>query len=507
MILRLLGALGAGFAMHLAFPDTNAWALAPVSLAALYVAVAGVSGRRAFLIGFVFGLSSTLPHIWWAYLATGPVPWLALALAVSAFVGLAVMLHARLAQTHLWQGRAWLHIASFSLLYVGAELLRSAWPFSGFPWARVAFAVTDASVARLAWLGGVPLVALAVVASGAMLGAAWLALRERRIVVSAALPLGAVLVFVVPLAIPLDARAESGQITVAWVQGNIPNRLLDSFSNPREVTGNHRDVTLAMMEDVTEPIDLLVWPENASDIDPRADAQTEETILEAVRAVGAPALIGSLDFSPENARYNMSLMVYPDGTYGDFYYKQEPVAFGEYVPMRDFARIFSDDVDRVRTDMIAGDEPAEITTPIASLGRNLTIGPIICFEVAYDYIPRQAVHEGAEFLAVQTNNATFGISAESTQQLAMSRLRAIETGRATLQVSTVGVSGVIMPDGRIVDRSELFTEAWGVAEVPLRTSLTPAMRWGGAFQVAVEVLAGGLALMALFRRWARVEDQ
>src|SRR5690606_23570913 len=113
---------------------------------------------------------------------------------------------------------------------------------------------------------------------------------------------------------------------------------------------------------------------------------------------------------------------------------------------------FSPAVDRVRTDMLAGTEPGVMVLPLDRLGRDVALGVVICFEVAYDSIVADAVREGAEILIVQTNNANFGMTAESTQQLAMSRMRAIETGRSTIQISTVGVSAMIAPDGRVLQR-------------------------------------------------------
>ncbi len=230
-------------------------------------------------------------------------------------------------------------------------------------------------------------------------------------------------------------------------------------------------------------VDLVLWPENSSDIDPRTDAETAAAVTEAARAFDAPLLLGTNDYSPADGRYNTSLVWLPSGQAlpGAEYHKQQPAAFAEYIPIRSIARRFSADVDRVSVDVLPGEGPARIDIPIASLDRDVTVGPIICFEVAYDWVPRQAVRNGAEFLAVQTNNATFGATPESTQQLAMSRLRAIETGRTTFQVSTVGVSAVISPTGRILNETELFTRDAGIATVPLRTTLTPAAHWGGPF--------------------------
>jgi apolipoprotein N-acyltransferase len=128
------------------------------------------------------------------------------------------------------------------------------------------------------------------------------------------------------------------------------------------------------------------------------------------------------------------------------------------------------------------------------------VGNVICFEVAYDDLVRDTVRAGADLIVVQTNNATFGYTAESTQQLAMSRLRAIESGRAVVQISTVGVSGLVSPDGALVDRSGLFTTDVLAARLPLRTGLTVATRAGAGPEIALAALGCILVAAAGLRR-------
>ncbi len=499
-------AIASGLVLFLAFPGVGWWATAPIALGAFYILLARVNGRRGFGLGWLMGMAFFLPHLWWAYVAVGPVPWIALSGAESIAFGLVGMLFARLKQSDLLVRARWLEPVAFGVLWVAAELLRSAWPFGGFPWGRVAFSAVDSPYAPLAWLGGASLVSFAVVLTGAVLGAGVLAARERRVVapfVAAAVAVG---VMLAPIAVPLDGRAETGTMAVAWVQGNLANKGLDSFQRAREVTANHRDASIELAsQNLGAHIDLVIWPENASDIDPRSDAETAADVTAAAQALGAPIMLGTNDYTPVKGRYNMSIVWLPSGRplAGAEYRKQVPAAFAEYIPIRSIARFFSKEVDRVTSDVQPGKNPARMDVPIASLGRTVTVGPIICFEVAYDWVPRQAVRDGAEFLAVQTNNATFGVTAESTQQLAMSRLRAIETGRATLQVSTVGVSAVISPTGRVIDRTELFTRAAGIAQVPLRSSLTPATHWGGPIELGFEVLGGLIAVFAIGTRARR----
>jgi len=496
-------AIASGLVLFLAFPDVGWWAAGPLAFAAFYMLLYRVSVRGGFGFGWLMGMAFFLPHLWWAFVAVGPIPWIALSGAESVACGLVGALFVRLKKSELLDQARWLQPVAFAVLWVSAELLRSAWPFGGFPWGRVAFSAVDSPYARLAWLGGAPLVSFAVVLTGAVIGVGVIAARDRRVIAPFFAAAAAVGLLVAPIALPLDGRAETGTITVAWVQGNLANEGLDSFQRAREVTTNHRDASIELANlNPGAQIDLVIWPESASDIDPRADAETAANVTAAAQALGAPILLGTNDYAPTNGRYNLSLVWLPSGAplAGAEYRKQVPAAFAEYIPIRSIARIFSKDVDRVTSDVLPGKDPAHIEVPSASLGRTVTVGPIICFEVAYDWVPRQAARDGAEFLAVQTNNATFGVTAESTQQLAMSRLRAIEAGRATLQVSTVGVSAVISPTGRVIDRAELFTRASGIARIPLRTSLTPATHWGGPIELGYEILGGAIAALAIVTR-------
>jgi apolipoprotein N-acyltransferase len=193
------------------------------------------------------------------------------------------------------------------------------------------------------------------------------------------------------------------------------------------------------------------------------------------------------------------------GTVLDTYSKQRPAPFAEYVPLRDLARQVTPVVDNV-VDMLAGSGAAVVEAPIASLDRAVRIATPICFEVAYDSIVREAVASGAELLIVPTNNATFGRTAESTQQLQMTRIRAIETGRWAIQISTVGVSAVVDPSGRVIDGTDLFTADHMVEKVGLRTELTPAVRLGWFICWGVLIVPTVIALLAIRRRIAERYD-
>jgi apolipoprotein N-acyltransferase len=396
----------------------------------------------------------------------------------------------------------------FASVWVSGEQLRSVWPFGGFPWGRLAFSQTDGPLLTLAWLGGAPLVAFAVALGGALLAATMTAAARREVagmLVPGALA-GAVLVPAALISPPVDA--ETGVLRAGVVQGNVPADR-DRVDRAEVVLANHVHGTAAVADQAGPGrLDLVVWPENAADVDPRSNADAAAQVWAASDAVRAPILVGTDRYEPEG-RYNDIVVWDPERGPVDSYAKQRPAPFGEYVPLRGLIRVFSSQVDRVEVDMVAGTAPAVVDIPVARLGRVVPVATVICFEVAFDDLVRDAVRQGAQLLVVPTNNASFGWTAQSTQQLAMSRLRAVETGRATIQASTVGVSAVIEPDGTVVQRTGLFTPATLSADLPLRTSRTPAVQAGpapvaGAVLIAATA-AGGGALATRSRRADRAD--
>ncbi|WP_243401069.1 MULTISPECIES: apolipoprotein N-acyltransferase [Isoptericola] len=554
----LLLAVAAGAGLWAAFPDVDAWPLAFVAVGLLYAALRR-DGRRAAawnaLVGFVAMLTFWLPHIWWANFATDTVPWLALSILQACFgavLGVLWTWARRLPPLRLrgagrpggattvraW-GRAVAHAGAFAVVLVAVEQWRAEVPFGGFPWGRLAWTMVDAPTGRAAWLGGTTLVSLLVAFAGT-LGALALAQavvawrtraarpRDRRpLTVAAGLVAVGALAVLAPAALPLPAGSAAAPVATAEldttvvdagtatheadgpvllagaVQGNVAEPGLGSFANRAEVLNNHLEGT-AVLADRGEDLDVVLWPENGSDLDPQETPEVATALDEAATAVGAPILVGAQEYPDTGGRYNVSLLWQAGRGVTDRYAKQHPAPFGEYIPLRSFVRVFSDQVDRVTNDMLPGAEPAVVELPRDD-GTTVPMATIICFEIAYDEIVRDAVVRGAEVLVVPTNNASFGYTAESTQQLAMTRMQAMTTGRAAVQISTVGVSGVVTPDGTLVARTELFTADQLVAALPLRTTLTPAVQagyWPGwvVGGLAVALVVAGAATAARERR-------
>ena len=238
----------------------------------------------------------------------------------------------------------------------------------------------------------------------------------------------------------------------------------------------------------------VIWPENSSDIDPLRNADAGQQIDVAADAIGAPILVGGVVINPADppredhpgSVLNVSLVWDPVTGPGETYVKRHPVPFGEYLPFRDILSRFITRFDRIPRDFAAGDEVGFLTIgPVPS-------GVVICFEIAYDDLVRDAVRAGGQVVVVQTNNATYGGTGQPEQQLAITKVQAVASGRTALVAATSGISAVIGPDGRTTWQTAEFTSDSTVTAVPLRAGLTPAMRIDGLSE-----LIALLALVAL----------
>ena len=480
---RIAGCAVAGVVLYLAFPPVGLAWLAPVGVAGFAVACRGTGARLGALCGLVLGLALFLPLVEWTAANAGVGALVALALLEASFYalhGAALAVATRTRWWPLWSAGLW----------VVQEALRARLPFGGFPWGKLAFSQGNSPLLPYAALGGSPLVTFVVALLGGAL--AWAAVSLARAPRAAVLvPLGAVAATLGCAAlVPVPTDGEP--VRVALVQGNVPRLGLDFNAQRAAVLGNHVSATRELAEDVragrVPRPDLVLWPENASDLDPFTVPEAAAAIDGAVRDIGVPVLVGAVLQGPGEKISNAGIVWDPVDGPGERYVKRHPVPFGEYIPFRSLVRQITEKVDLVPRDFASGDEPGVLRVgPVV-------LGDVICFEVAYDDLVRDVVTGGGRLLVVQTNNATFGRSGESEQQLAMGRLRAVEHGRAVLVAATSGISAVIAPDGSVQQSAPVFTREVLSAEVPSRTELTVATRLGVLPEVLL-VLVGLLGLL------------
>jgi len=498
-VLKRVGAAAvSGLALSLAFEPVAVPYLLPPALAGFALTIRGLPVRRAWLPGLAFGVAFYFVHIHWMSPSVGMPAWLALAGLEAVFYGLlgaAAGALRRLPGWPVWLAAAW----------AAVELWRAEWPFSGMPWGRLSFAVVDTPVADALAYVGTTGVSFLLALSGFLIAAAVEERERRRRLVAVGAFVATCVVLVAPTFTPyeLDQR---GTATVAVVQGNVPPPENDILYDHRQVTANHVQATVDLAARVaagSEPRpDFVLWPENSTAVDPFADLSTNQGIRRASAAIGVPILVGAMVDAGERHVLNQGIVWDPETGAGQRYTKHHPVAYGEYVPLRGLIRALgledSGQLGRIRRDMLTG----TATEPLSIAGIEVADG--ICFDVAYDDVFHDQIGNGAELLAIQTSNARFIFTDQIEQQFAMTRLRAIEAGKYLVVASTNGISGVVAPDGEVLDTADPRTQAVLVDEVGLRPGVTPGVRLGGWLAVALPLVAGlGLLLRVVTYRRER----
>ncbi|PRX92323.1 apolipoprotein N-acyltransferase [Allonocardiopsis opalescens] len=506
VLARALAAMGAAGALLLATPPYGWWALAPVSVALAVLAVRGTRLRRAAWLGLLMGATLMYPLMTWQQVI-GMEVWVAVAAAESLYyaplaVGLALV--TRLRGWPVWAAGVW----------VAAEALRGRFPLGGFTWGRLAFSQPQTPFTGYASWGSAPLVDFAVVLTGALLAALalrwWTALRggggPRAALRPTALVLAAVFAIaaVGALAPRLGAPTVDRVLTAGVVQGNVPQTGLDILGERQQVLNNHMAATADLAARVRSgefaAPDFVVLPESASDIDLYRDPAAHDLVQRTVDDLGVPILIGTNHYTDDGSeRQIVSVLWEPGGGGpGDYYAKRHLVPFGEYVPYREQLMPLIPRLEEVGSQGIPGDEPGVLEV------NGTTVAVAICFDIAFDSIVREAVLAGGEVLVEPTNNANYNFTGQSEQQLAISRLRAVEHGRPVLIAATSGISAIVQPDGSVDYRSEEFVRDVAVGEVPAMSGFTVATRLGAAPEWALAALGVGAALAgALARRGAR----
>jgi apolipoprotein N-acyltransferase len=451
------------------FPTENIWVLAPLIPALSFLSVLGAGFWKAVFIGFVSGQVFYVSHIEWIALYLGPVPLFALSTLVSLYSALAAGVIAwvwkRIAKSN---GSSLKMAILLAAIWTAREFGSGNFPYGGFPWSRLSMTQSESFLSSWVWWGGMSLLSFVIALLGALIA---LAIKHRGAIPKLSFTLVAIGLLLVPLVTPIGlTTAQSGTKIIAAVQGDA-NAGLFSNVTPGTILKNHADATELVLNQGKE-IDLLVWPENASDIDPLRYPEARAVIEKIAQEVDAPFTFGTVTRRADES-FNSTILWLPETGPVDFYDKRQPVPFAEYAPDREFWRMFAPEL----VDMIPRGYSFGVRDGIYEID-DFMAGTLICFEIAEDWILRDLTHSGAEVILSQTNNADFGYSDETFQQAGIARLRAIETGRTVVNISTVGQSAIYLPDGKVLSEVPWYQPAAMVEEVPLFTGLTPAMYIG-----------------------------
>lgn len=503
--LAALVVAAAGVCIRLAFPAPALWIAAPMGVALWLLALRGRGFWLGLTLSLVGSLAFWLSLIHWLTLYLGPLPWAALAGLMAIYQAVAGGMIAWLMRwtPRLWPsdvGRLVLLPALIASLWIGREMFAAAWPYGGFSWGRLAMSQTNGPFAPLlSWLGpngvGWVLVALSAVALELLCSRA----KSPRFRVSRGSEgwLRYAAIVAVLLALPLWKLPVTGETRVLAVQGGADASLFTTLS-PGAVLKAQADATLAFRG---EQVDAIIWPENGADIDPtrsRASAGVLNTIS---REFSAPMLVGAIT-ERDDEFFNSSLLwSYPDGLV-DWYDKAHPVPFAEYMPDRAFWRPFAPDL----IDLIGRDYHIGVRPNVLSVAGSLA-GVAICFDIAYDNLTAEMMRGGAQYIVAQTNNADFGHTDESAQQQAIARMRAFETGRSVVNISTVSGSAIIDPDGHLAQTLPVWQPGGMLGDVTLVSGSTPASSIGpslstlmAGFALLGSALVAGLVLRGSYSR-------
>jgi apolipoprotein N-acyltransferase len=506
---RLAITSAAGLLFYASFPTVNWWWSAVVAFALLaWVLTRPATTPKGGLgYGFLFGLWFYLPLLPWISLLVGDMPWVVLAITCSLFpalFGLCAVVVRRIPGWPVW----------FAIVWVAQEWLKSVFPFGGFPWGSVAFGQTEGPLLPLVQLGGTALLSLAIVLIGCSftaivleIAAWWRSGSKARAGAQPAVLLPGLSICLVLLAAivvwPHVRQAGTGSggepgITVAAIQGNVPRLGLEFNAQRRGVLDNHVRETMRLAEEVragTAPQPaFVIWPEDASDIDPLLNADAGQQISEAAAAIRAPILVGTILDVPgrmqETQEFTNTVIVWNPGSGpADRHDKEIVQPFGEYLPMRWLFTHLSSYAGR------AGHIVPRPSSDVVRVG-GTPVGVSTCWEVIFDREPRKAVLNGAQLLAVPSNNATFN-QTMSEQQLAFAKVRAVEHDRYVIVAGTTGISAVIAPDGGELARTEFFAPAYLDTQVRLKTGLTPATRWAPMLQLLLVAAAGAVIFLGI----------
>lgn len=469
LLTRLLLGVGGAVLASLSFPQPGIGLLMFVGLPMMVFAFRGATLRAGLGLGFLVGFVYYGIVARWLTIYLGVVPWLGL-------VGLQAVLWAvgGVLLVAAWRGANHLNLHSVRGILLAGVLLAAAWttreafaanyPWGGFAWARVSQSQADTPFRYLATLFGMSgasaVLVLAVVVT--ILLVQWGG--SRRVLVTRVSVVAAALLALLPIPYLMLTSAPSGSFRVAAVQGNSDSALF-STARQGDAIRNHFDAMNAVS---IGKVDAVVWPENAMDINPLAN-DTAAAFADLVSTeTGAPFIFGTI--TTEGDEMFNSVLLWEAGRGAvDQYDKVHPVPFAEYLPAREFFYPLAPDL----FDMVPRDYTLGTRDPLFTIG-DVKAGISICYDIVDDELFRSMLAQGANVIIAPTNNSDFGHTDENIQQLGIARMRAVETGRAVVNTSTVGVSAIIAPDGGDIDRLTPFEPGVMVADVPLSTVVTPA---------------------------------
>ena len=476
---RYFAALGSGALVAFSLPPWGWWPLAFIGIAIFArITTSGIARKRTqFLLGTIFAFGWFAPGMCWMWFLTPPGYVIAVIL-FAAFHGVASVVGSR----------SMYPLVALPLAHALAETFRFSFPFGGVPLASLAISQSASPLVGIVRIGGPLLLTFCVLQIGFALSQLVVAPKLKHLAV-----FGATVALVVCAGFVAPNGSDTGETrTIAAVQGGGPQGTLAINTNPRDVVERH----LAATRTITSTnLDMVIWPENVIDVADFYDSAERVEIAEQAARLNAPFVVGITE--DMNARYftNAQIVVNEDGTLGDRYDKVRRVPFGEFVPLRGLLETLGAPVDRIPRDALAGSDIAQLQVD------DTTVGVVISWEVFFSGRANEGVEAGGSVLVNPTNGSSYTGTILQTQQIASSRLRAIENGRWLVQVSPTGFSAFISPTGEVFDRTGVSEQRVLERTISLRSGRTLYSNLGDLpFIVLMVAVLGSLAFIARKRR-------
>ena len=457
MVAILSGAL-----LSLAFKPFGAWAVAPIAIAIFFLGLKRSRHPYQYVLLFGFTFNAIVLH--WSGKFVGALPWLLLSTLQSVYLLPIAFVF-----------KKYRNVFYLLPIFLITELVKSHTPFGGFGWTRFAFSQANAPYISLVKLGGVALV------SGVVIFIALLIVEKPKYWKSLI-----IFLLIAPLFIK-SSQTHSSEISFAGVQGNTPSVGLDFNGRAKAVF----DLHVKESKRISKNVDIIIWPENAADIDPLQNDSMRLDILDLVSKKGAPLIMGAV-LNSRGRLENAAVLFEKDGKVGSIYVKRHLTPFGEYMPLRSLAEFVSPYASSVE-DFSAGDKL------VLHRINGKPLATVICYEIIDDTLVRESA-KSAQALIVLTNSATFAGTAEGAQQLEISRIRAIEHSRAIVSISTVGISALIDQNGNVLKRTDENVSQILYGSLALSQQRSIVDRLGGFSEPLVITLAFIIAWRYRYRR-------
>lgn len=504
LLLLIFGAVLTGLTMTTPSIGFIEWiTLIPAAVAMINIAKdRNVRKRGLYGYGFFFFFCYYLVNFYWfielyplsfidgmtkgAAVAVVLAGWIGLSLFQSAAGGLVLLILGGVARTRAAERcEAVIPLAAAAIWSVFEWSQTLFW--FGVPWARLAIGQTGWLVgAQSASLFGSCFVAFLIVFVNFFAADAILFAEKRRIF--ALLSAGVFLLNTALGAVIMLSDKDSGNtIRISVVQGNISSQEKWLASSTQKTLEVYEKYTLEAAQDGAE---IVIWPESALPYNLEKDIYKLEYVKSLARKADVTIMVGAFTYNEEGTELNSIVTVLPDGNLHETVYaKRHLVPFGEYVPMRGVFEVLIPpltELSMLSEDLAPGEEANVVDLEKAD------IGSLICFDSIYDELARASVMDGAQIIALSTNDSWFSDSAALYMHNAQAKLRAIETGRYVTRAANTGISSIITPNGKEIGRIEALLEGQLTADVETRDNTTLYVCVGNTFVLLSALFVCGI---------------